>query len=82
MKPIGTHRDSVTEADAHERLADRLAEVRLGIWRDPDEPAGAEALTAHGLRRTNATLCDATCDEAAYASAQLGHTDATFTMNV
>jgi hypothetical protein len=44
MKPVDTDRDNVTEADAHERLADRLAEIRLGIWRDPDEPAEAEAV--------------------------------------
>jgi hypothetical protein len=32
----GLERDGCTEAEAHELLADRLAAVRLGLWRDPD----------------------------------------------
>ena len=39
-------------------------------------------LTLHGLRRTYGSLRHAVGDEAVYTAAQIGHADATFTLNV
>ena len=41
-----------------------------------------ENLTLHGLRRTYGSLRHAVGDEAVYTAAQIGHADATFTLNV
>jgi len=70
------NRNNISKRRLHpaiKRANERLA--GLGI-----DPIGN--VTPHGLRRTYATIHFAAGDDVAFTAAQLGHTDATFSMNV
>jgi integrase len=61
-------------------LAPAIATANEELVKDGIAPIGS--ITFHSLRRTFASLRSAAGDDVAYTSAQIGHTDARFTLRV